>query len=55
MSKTIYQKEKYRGKTIKVYVDKHGFFYSNFEKKPTYSYPSDAIIEAKKIINKRLK
>jgi hypothetical protein len=52
MKEVIYKKERYKGKTIIVHVNGHGFFTTRYTGKETYSYSSDAIIDAKKKIRK---
>lgn len=50
----VYAKERYLGKNIIVYVEPTGFLFTDYSKNH-HSFPSDAIIEAKNIIRRRMK
>ena len=52
LRRQVYTKDKFLGKNIFVYVEPNGFFTTKYSKN-IHSFPSDAIIEAKKIIRKR--
>jgi len=53
--KMAYIEENFLGRTIKVFLENKGWV-TNYTGKKIYSYPSDAIIDAIKMVNKtRLK
>jgi hypothetical protein len=47
--------EPFLDKKIKVFLDEHGWYYSNYTGKKYYGFSSDAIVDAKKNIRKKMK